>query len=159
MRRLLLALVVVVVLVAAVAAVQFWRINQWLNAPLATLERPVTVEIARGTALRTVAADLAARGLIEQPRVWTSWARATGRANSLKAGEYELQPGLTPRTLLELLNSGQVVLHGITFIEGETFADMRRTLAANTAIRGDFAQRSDSDIMRALGEPDVHPEG
>jgi UPF0755 protein len=77
----------------------------------------------------------------------------------LKAGEYDLQPGLTPRGLLALLSSGQVLLHSITFIEGSTFADVRNALVANDAVRNDNGSRSDADIMRALGEPELHPEG
>ena len=61
--------------------------------------------------------------------------------------------------LLELLNSGQVLLHSITFIEGSTFADMRNALARTPPCCNEYANRSDADIMRALGEPEVHPEG
>jgi UPF0755 protein len=61
--------------------------------------------------------------------------------------------------LLSLLSSGQVLLHSITFIEGSTFGDVRNALVAHDAVRNDNANRSDQDIMRALGEPDVHPEG
>jgi UPF0755 protein len=66
---------------------------------------------------------------------------------------------LTPRGLLALLSSGQVLLHSITFIEGSSFADVRNALAANDAVFKENANRSDADIMRALGAPEVHPEG
>jgi UPF0755 protein len=102
---------------------------------------------------------LNARGLLDQPQVWALWARFTGRAGGLKAGEYELKPGLTPKTLLELLSSGAVLLHSVTFIEGSTFADVRNALLASHEVRNDYAERSASDIMGALGDPGQHPEG
>jgi UPF0755 protein len=61
--------------------------------------------------------------------------------------------------LLALLSSGQVLLHSITFIEGSTFADIRNALLANDAVRNQNAERSDAEIMRALGQSDGHPEG
>jgi UPF0755 protein len=61
--------------------------------------------------------------------------------------------------LLALLSSGQVMLHSITFIEGSSFVDVRNALAANEAVLNENANRSDADIMRALGEPELHPEG
>ena len=41
----------------------------------------------------------ATRGLLDQPQVWIVWARLMRHDSALKAGEYELQPGLTPRGL------------------------------------------------------------
>ena len=52
-----------------------------------------------------------------------------------------------------------MLLHAITFIEGATFADVRKTLAAHPAVRQDYAAREDSAIMVALGAPGTHPEG
>jgi UPF0755 protein len=99
------------------------------------------------------------QNLLDQPLIFTAWARITKRDHSLKAGEYQLTPGLTPIGLLDLLNSGNVLLHGITFIEGSTFADIRKLLAQSPDVRGEYAARSPEDIMRALGQPDLHPEG
>jgi UPF0755 protein len=87
------------------------------------------------------------------------WARLTQRDHSLKAGEYQLQPGLTPIKLLELLNSGNVLLHSITFIEGSTFADMRKVLAQTPTVVSKYAAATPEEIMRVLGQARVHPEG
>ncbi len=116
-------------------------------------------EVPKGASLRTVASALNDSNLLDQPLIFTAWARITKRDHSLKAGEYQLTPGLTPNGLLDLLNSGEVLLHSITFIEGSTFADIRKVLAQSPYVRGDYASRSPEDIMRALGQPDLHPEG
>ncbi len=159
MRRLLRVLVLLLILAAiGVGAVAWWG-NNWLQQPIAGLQEKMTFEVPRGASTRSVATALNARGLLDQPQVWVAWSRLTRSDSALKAGEYELQPGLTPRGLLALLSSGQVLLHSITFIEGSTFADVRNALAANAAVLNANANRSDADIMRALGEPEVHPEG
>ena len=159
MRRLLQVLMLLIVLGAAGAAAIAWWSNKWLQQPIAGLQERTTFEVPRGASTRGVASALHARGLLDQPQVWVVWSRLTRRDSELKAGEYELQPGLTPRGLLALLSSGQVLLHSITFIEGSTFADVRNALVANDAVNNENANRSDVDIMRLLGEPELHPEG
>ena len=72
----------------------------------------------------------------------------------------QLQPGLTPQRAAGLLSSGQVLLHSITFIEGSTFADMRNALARIAAVlQRERRRAATQEIMRALGEPELHPEG
>jgi peptidoglycan lytic transglycosylase G len=159
MRRLLQVLVLLLFLGLAGAAVLVWWSNNWLRAPIAGLQQKTTFEVPRGASTRSVASTLHARGLLDQPQIWVVWSRLTRSDSALKAGEYELQPGLTPRGLLALLSSGQVLLHSITFIEGSTFADVRNALVASDAVNNENVNRSDADIMRALGEPEVHPEG
>lgn len=159
MRRLLQALMLLIVLAAVGAGGIAWWGNKWLQQPIAGLQERTTFEVPRGASMRNVAATLQARGLLDQPQVWIVWARLMRHDSALKAGEYALQPGLTPRGLLALLTSGQVLLHSITFIEGSTFADVRNALVANDAVRNENANRTDADLMRALGEPGVHPEG
>ena len=159
MRRLLRVFVVLIVMVGATAAFVAWRAHTWLRTPIANLSSQTVYEVPRGASFRTVANDLSDRRLLDQPRVWTYWARLTGRASGLKAGEYALNPGITPNELLDLLSSGQVILHSITFIEGSTFADIRRQLNSDDAVDAVHKHSSVEDIMRALGAPGRHPEG
>lgn len=159
MRRLIRIFAVLILIAAIGIAVIVWRANAWLQAPIAGLHQPTIVEIPRGASLRAVATDLHTKGLLDQPLVWIVWARLSGRTGGLKAGEYALAPGTTPRALLQQLSSGRVLLHSITFIEGSTFADIRKLLVTNEAVQSEFADVDADEIMRELGEPGVHPEG
>jgi UPF0755 protein len=159
MRKLLRVFVILVAIgLLAIGGFAWWSYT-WLHSQLTTIREPVTYEVARGASLRTVARDLHQRGVLDRPQVWIVAARLMGRAGTLKAGEYELRPGLTPHDVLSVLSSGQVILHGITFVEGSTFADMLNQLRTHAAIRHDYADRSHADIMRAVGKAGVHPEG
>lgn len=131
----------------------------WLHDPIPALTRPVIYEIPRGSSLTAVANDLAARDFLKHPRVFTLWARFTKQAGGLKAGEYELLPGSSPQSLLDLFNSGRVLLHSVTFIEGSTFEDIRRLLAGHPQVAHDLASAAQTDIMSRLGAPGAHPEG
>lgn len=159
MRRLLRFILIVTLLSAGVAGIGIWRASQWLNTPISGLRQPSVFEVPRGASVRSIAQDLHARGWLDQPQVWVLWARATRQTAGLKAGEYELAPGLTPKALLQRLSSGQVVLHSITFIEGSRFADIRKLLNAHASVDHQFATASDVDVMKALGAPGIHPEG
>jgi UPF0755 protein len=159
MRTLLRLFGVLILLGVLAAGALAWWSHRWLQTPIATLTEPTVFEVPKGASLRTVASALNDQSLLDQPMIFTAWARITKRDHSLKAGEYQLTPGLTPSGLLELLNSGQVLLHSITFIEGSTFADIRKLLAQSPDVRGDYASRTPEEVMRALGQPDLHPEG
>jgi UPF0755 protein len=151
-------LMLLVLGIGAGAGLAWWG-HRWLNTPIAKLQDAQVFEVPRGASLRSVAGLLNDRGVLERPSVWVIWARLTQRSSALKAGEYELQPGLTPRALLDVLSSGRVLLHGVTFIEGSTFADVRNALAAHDAIQVTLETRSAEEIMTTLGSPGLHPEG
>jgi len=159
MRRPLRILLILALVIAAAAVFAVWQANVWLQKPIAQLQQPFVFEVPRGASVRSVAEDLNQRGLLEQPLVWIAWARMTRQTTGLKAGEYELMPGQTPKGLLQQLSTGQVLLHSITFIEGSTFADIRKLLKANDAVQPKLADADGDAIMRELGEPGMHPEG
>ncbi|MFL6551470.1 MAG: endolytic transglycosylase MltG [Povalibacter sp.] len=159
MRRLLRLFLILLLLCAGAIVLAAWRAHVWLDTPLSTLNRDQTFEVERGASLRSIAQGLNARGLLDQPEVWILWARLTGQSAGLKAGEYQLTPGLSPRALLKLLSSGQVILHSITFIEGSRFVDMLKVLATDESLIHKAIALSHEDLMQSLGAPGVHPEG
>lgn len=159
MRRVIRIFFLLSIVAIGGAAAGAWWGHRWLLQPIAQLTQPVIFEVSRGSSLRTVAADLHQRGLLDQPQIWTLWARATRRSAALKAGEYQLRPGVTPEALLRQLGSGAVLLHSITFIEGSTFADIRGLLSRNDSVRLTLQNAAADEIMRELGDPGVHPEG
>ncbi|MEO8465245.1 MAG: endolytic transglycosylase MltG [Gammaproteobacteria bacterium] len=154
--RVWLSLLTVIALVAAGgAATAFaWRT---LNTAIALPAEGSWLEVENGMSLRRVATQLGERGVLAYPWLLTAYARATGDATRIRAGEYQLPSGTTPLSLLSRLVSGQVYLHQMTIVEGWRFTDLLRTLRSNPAI---VAGALDGPgIMAALGEPGVHPEG
>jgi UPF0755 protein len=156
LRRALLALLAAAAIVAAVAGVTF---DRWLDAPLAIGDAPLEIDIPRGQSLAATARQLAARGALDRPRWLQVYARHTGADARIKAGEYAVPPGTTPRSLLQLLESGAVIQHSITIAEGWTFREFRRALERNAHIDNTLAGREDAEVMAALGEGGTPPEG
>jgi UPF0755 protein len=157
-RRVLSLLLLSLIVLAGGSAATIW-VLRWVDTPLASLRQPTVYEVAHGATVASVAKDLAGLNVLDYPQLWRYWTRWSGRAGRLKAGEYQLAPGLTPKTLADLLTSGLVIQHSITFIEGSTYADIRNALRVNGFVRQTLGERNDADIMRELGAPDAPPEG
>lgn len=157
MRR-LLALVLTAAVLAGVAGGGWRMAVHWQRTPL-PLAAPVTVEIAPGSSLRSIAGTLHAGGVMPHPLPFVLLAYWHDAAQSLQAGEYRFEPGDAPLDVLRHLVSGRVLQHRFTIVEGWTFADLRRALTQAQPLRQQSAELSDSEIMAALGYPDQHPEG
>ena len=67
---------------------------------------------------------MAARGL----------ARLRGVDRAIKAGNYEIERGVTLPGLLDQLTQGDVTQTSLTIVEGSTFAELRRALADDSDI-------------------------
>lgn len=130
----------------------------WLHQPIGGLPAQV-YEVQRGAGVGSIAHDLEEKGSISYPQLWRWWAHLTHRSVLIKAGEYQLQPGMSPDDLLQLFSSGKVILHSVKIIEGSTFADMRNVINGSSNIAHTVQDVSDAEIMRRLKLMGVHPEG
>jgi len=149
-----LAAVAAALVTGAWSAAFAWRS---LHAPLRIPADGASLEIASGTPLRRISADLAARNLLDHPWLLDAYGRVSGEATRIRAGEYRLTAGTTPLTLVAQLVAGQVLLHQLTIVEGWRFAELLAAVRAHPAIRA--GELDGAAIMTALGESDVHPEG
>jgi UPF0755 protein len=144
-------------LLGAVAA--YGTFARWLDRPLAVGATPLALEIPRGQPLAVTARELASRGVLEHPRWLQLYARATGADARIKAGEYAIAPGATPRSLLALFQSGAVIQHSVTFVEGWAFRDLRKALEAEPHLDNTLAGKDEAAVMAALGEAGTPAEG
>jgi UPF0755 protein len=122
------------------------------------LAAPVRFTISPGMSFGRVAAELASRGVIVNPRAWVLYARWSRLAPAVKAGEYEIQPGTTPRELLTKMVNGQVLLHSFTIVDGWRVQDLLAALRRNPDITATPPEKV-RDLMDKLGLPATDPEG
>jgi UPF0755 protein len=151
------ALVLGVLLLGSGAAAVVWLGIHSLDEPL-RLAAPVRFKVNPGTSFGRVAAELAAQKVIANPRAWVLYARWSHLASAVKAGEYEIQPGTTPRDLLTKMVNGQVLLHSFTIIDGWRVQDMLVALRRNPDIISTLPDKA-PNLMDKLGFPGVDPEG
>jgi len=162
-RTLRIAVAVALLLLIGAAAAALWVGYRSLDAPL-RVSAPVRFKVASGASFAHVAGELAAQGIVAQPRAWILYARVKGLAPAVKAGEYEIQPGATPRALLTKMVNGQVVLHSFTIVDGWRMQDLLEALRRSPDIVSTLpVQKSFSaqavDIMTKLGSTGTDAEG
>ena len=140
-------------LAAALLAVGLKRMDEPLN-----VAAPIRFKVAPGSRFARVAAELSQRGVISEPRLWVLYARWKGLASAIKAGEYEIEPGATPRSLLSKMVNGQVLLHSFTIVDGWRVQDMLAALKRNPDATPTLPE-STQGLMDKLGAPGTDPEG
>jgi UPF0755 protein len=158
-----IAVSLVVLLLAAAAATTLFLNIRTLDAPL-RLTAPLRFKVPLGASFARVASDLGKQGVIANPRVWTLYARLKGLAPAVKAGEYEIQPGTTPRELLTKMVNGQVLLHSFTIVDGWRVQDLLEALRHNPDIATTLPEPANfpaqaAALMTKLGSPGIDMEG
>ena len=137
LRLLLLGAALLVVLATVAAGGALWWATGYLTRP-GPLAAPASIDLPRGTGVSAIAVRLAEVGAIEHPSTFALIARLTGRDRALKAGEYRLEPGISPDAILSLLESGKVVLYPVAVPEGLTVHEVMALVAASDALMGEL---------------------
>ncbi|MDE0003110.1 MAG: endolytic transglycosylase MltG [Rhodospirillaceae bacterium] len=155
LRRIVVAALCGGILVAAcVTLVLGWRS---LGAPMDVAADGDRLDVVPGTSLTRISEELSRRGILEAAWALNAYARFSGDAIRVHAGEYLIASGTSPRELLDQLVSGRVYLYDLTIIEGWTFADMVMALGSHEAV--DARGFDPQTVMAELGRPGLHPEG
>ncbi len=131
----------------------------WVYKPLRLPSSTVDLSIEPGTLPRAVAHAVAKAGVDVQPEILYLWFRISGQDRQIKAGSYELEPGLTPHRLLAKLTRGEEALRAVTLVEGWNFRQFRAALQKEDQLKPDTRGLSDEAVMALVGQPSLHPEG
>ena len=159
MKQALIVITLLLVTVICASALWLWNDMQTvLNSPLPN-NTAVDFTIQPGMSLQSISNRLRVAGLIRQPYYLVYEARRTRKEGKLKAGEYVINPGTTPRQLLDQFISGKVKQYAITLIEGWTFAQLMETINNNSVLTQTLDPADSSSVMSAIGQPGISPEG
>ncbi|MFC4258665.1 endolytic transglycosylase MltG [Marinobacter lacisalsi] len=157
-KSFLVAVVASVLVAAAGAALWGWQGMKTLEME-ADLQEPMLYLVPRGTSYNAVARDLEEKGLVDKA-IWLKLlARVEPEMTSIRAGEYEFQPGMTPREMIALMVRGETKVRTVQFIEGKRFRDARTALSQAEHLEQLTADWAAERIMAELGDEGAHPEG
>jgi UPF0755 protein len=148
-------LILLLLAVAGSAAAAWW----WLQRPLPLATATVELSIEPGTSPQEVAQAWVRVGVLTDPRLLYQWFRVSGDARRIRAGSYELEPGVTPRSLLARMVQGDEAFERVRLIEGWTFRQFRAALAAAPHLKPAGAALNEAELMAAIGLPGVAAEG
>lgn len=128
--------------------------------PLAIGDTAKRIQVERGAGLSQVAYEMAEQGLIQSPRFLTIYGRLLGYAEELKAGEYEIEPGMSLKALLGKMKRGDVVIYQVTFVEGLGYREYLKALSKAESINITLQNLDGKQILALLNIPArACPEG
>lgn len=117
------------------------KLNHYMDSPLSVPDQGHEYALKKGGSLGTAAHGLARQGLLQNPRWLIIYSRISGEGQSVQAGDYFLQPGLTPRQLIALFESGEVMSFQVTLVEGWTIAQVLAALRGQERMVSTFDQQ------------------
>ena len=159
MKRAAWLSVIALGLAVFVAVLVSWRVERFMDTPLAVPTDGVALTVAPGMSFSRVTAQLIDLELIDDDRWYRLYARVSGDASDVHAGDYTIDPGATPRSLLDKLTRGSVRLYSFTIIEGWNQYDLLRALHASDWIDATLTDEDWPALLSELGADVMHPEG
>jgi UPF0755 protein len=159
MNRLLIALVAALMLLGAAVGAAAWQLDRFLSTPVNVPAAGTHFEISPGSSFTAVARDLADREIIDNAFWYRLYARISGKALNVQAGEYLVEAGTTPRALLQQFTSGDVRLYSFTIVEGWNHRDLLAALQSGEEIEATMTEEDWPALLQDLGAAVTHPEG
>lgn len=157
-RFTLFSIFVLAVVFIAVAAGTV-KLQQFLHTPVVVAGKGAEFEIVSGTSFGRISENLAERGIVSNARLFRGYARWTGQANAVHAGDYLIKPGTTPVELLDQFASGNVQLYSFTIVEGWTHRDLLHALHGHEMVDATMTEEDWPALLQQLGAIVAHPEG
>lgn len=159
MLRLLKVLMVLLVIAGAAlfAGFRYWESR--LEAPIELVESTI-YEVPVGAGFLGVVRELGQRGIVNDAWAYRLLVRLDPQSvPELRPGEYRLEPGMSGRDVLALLDSHEMVTYSLTIPEGWTLQQMRDRLAQAPKLEAQTTDLSGEQLMARLGREDTYPEG
>lgn len=114
-----------------------WGVYEFRNpGPLAEVK---SFEVASGMGVSAVADELAVQGIIRAPKLFMAGSMLSGTHTQIKAGEYEITPGMSQKDILDKMVRGDVVKRQVTVREGLTSYEVVELLKTVSDLSGDTA--------------------
>jgi UPF0755 protein len=137
--------------VATIGFLLWYQYDQFRETPVTITPDNALFEIKPGSNIRQVADQLQAKKIIPHGLLFFAHARLTGKANQIKAGEYQLEPGMKPDDVLKKFTSGQVLQYQLGIIEGKTFKDILADIRKHPRIEQTLSEADYPSLMQKLG--------
>lgn len=146
---------------AAASGLWVWQDIQRFSSTALNVATPdATFDVARGSHVRGIIHQLRRERVSSAaPFYWRVLARQMDVDGKLHAGEYELNPGITPRELLRKMAAGEVRQHHFLIVDGWTFRQLRVALANDAGLKQTLTTQTDAEIASGLGIESGQPEG
>jgi UPF0755 protein len=128
-----------------------------LNKP--AVQNKLIVEIEKGDSFGKIIQKLIAQNITIEPFWFKAIAFQKGVTNNLKAGEYELTPGLTIPQILTIFAEGRAKKYTITFPEGWSLKEILLEIAKHPNVNKTLQKETVAELSSLLRISVSNPEG
>jgi len=140
-------------------AILIYQLLRFQHGNVALPQEPTVFLIRSGSNIKSIAQDLSMQKIINDPWLFILLAKVKGVETRVRAGEYQIESGMTADDLLEKFTQGSAIQYSFTVIEGWSFRQMLAALAEDPVIEHTLQGKSNQEIMALIGHPELHPEG
>ncbi len=157
-KRILLFILLVALIGTAGTAYVVYRT---FLIPTGRITQPIVVVVNEGDTLSKTAQELKDRGAILDERLFVTAARYLGAERLIRAGEYEIDPTMSPKDILVMLMKGRVVEYPVTVPEGLNIYQVSDLLEEEGFVdAGEFLRLAkDTGFIASLGVNEPTLEG
>jgi UPF0755 protein len=133
-------------IIIGVSGLGFWGYTEFVRpGPLASEK---IIVIPRGVGIERIAILLARHNVIKIPLILSMAARTIAADKSLQAGEFSFPKEVSPRGVLEILQSGKQVVRRLTIAEGLTTFEVLSILKKTEGLSGGVVvQVKEGDLL------------
>ena len=132
--------------------------GRWLEQQIILSPEQRVFVVNKGESLEKVSLRLAERNILRWPRLWRYYAQYIDKGG-VKAGEFRFNTHESPISILDTLQSNQVIHYKITFYEGINYRQMLDLLGSNSVLIQTLANKPWFEQKKILGVAEEHPEG
>ena len=155
-KRLFVWSILAAILAVAILVYQLLRFQ---HGSITLPQQPTIFLIKSGSNIKSIAQDLSMQKIINDPWLFILLAKVKGVETRVRAGEYQIETGMTAEELLEKFIQGSAIQYSFTVIEGWSFRQMLAAIAEDPVIEHTLEGKDNQEIMTLIGYPDQHPEG
>lgn len=119
----------------------------WLWMGPGPAEKPVAVIVPEGSSLTGTARQLEKSGAIRSSRQFLLFARLFGEKGIIRAGEYEVPAGASPKAVLDILQSGKTLQRFVTVPEGMPSVMVAEKLMATPLLTGPVPTPREGSVL------------
>lgn len=137
----------------------FWVLSLSIFRTYPVDQKVQLLSVAKGETYSGFIQDLADKDVVKFPVILKLYQRFYIK-DTLKAGVYEIEKGMTVReVMLMLSDSNNAQMNRVMVIEGTSFKQLKAALKANENVKNTILHLSDAQIMQKIGATYSHPEG
>lgn len=147
-------------LVLAVVAIQAQKnYEAYMGTALELESDRIRFEVKSGMNSNSIIEKLVEDNIIEQPYFVKYAVYENNIGAKFKAGEYEIENGITPNELLELLQSHKVIQYRLALIEGWSYLQMIEAIESDVNLVRTLNDYSMVSVAKALNIKETSIEG